>query len=301
VIAVVAVCFFCLREQEPSYNGRTLSEWLEIYNTTWPYDRFGNRYEGADEAQQKEALIAVQKIGTNAIPYLLKWVSAKGSRGREAFDTVLDKLPERIFLFIGPEVTMNLADRKRGRAGNGFQILDTNAAAAVPELRQLFNSGNYKTEIQLPAYCLRCTGSAGLNVLAAAICDNETNAQCIAALDEIGHIKSFDTNAEPVINALLHGVDAKSILVSRKAIGRLGHLAIYPERVVPVLAKRFGSTNVYIRTDVVRALSRFGTNADSALPVIEAALNDDDEIIRETAKLALLVIEGRTNTASVTN
>ena len=32
VIAVVAVCFFCLREQEPSYKGRTLSEWLELSN-----------------------------------------------------------------------------------------------------------------------------------------------------------------------------------------------------------------------------------------------------------------------------
>ncbi|HEY9072979.1 MAG TPA: hypothetical protein VIN67_02500, partial [Desulfobaccales bacterium] len=50
-------------EQEPSYNGRLLSEWLGDM-------RLGQLYSGPSPTQT-----AVQAMGTNAIPTLLKWMS----------------------------------------------------------------------------------------------------------------------------------------------------------------------------------------------------------------------------------
>lgn len=75
LIAVVAVCFFCLRENEPSYNGRTLSEWLERA----PGDR--------------AAILAVRQIGTNAVPLLLKWGTKENTPVFRTIRNFAEKLP----------------------------------------------------------------------------------------------------------------------------------------------------------------------------------------------------------------
>lgn len=55
---------FVLRpfEKEPSYHSRTLSQWLAM-----------------DPYYEPEVNEAVQKIGTNAIPFLLNWIPFEAS------------------------------------------------------------------------------------------------------------------------------------------------------------------------------------------------------------------------------
>src|SRR4051812_661984 len=49
-------------QREPEYQGRTLSEWLAIHaKPTFP-------------EQKRESFVAVQNVGTNAIPQLLGWL-----------------------------------------------------------------------------------------------------------------------------------------------------------------------------------------------------------------------------------
>jgi len=51
-----------LREREPEYGGKRLSEWVRAL----PLD--------SSRTGSSEAEVAVRQIGTNAFPYLLKWV-----------------------------------------------------------------------------------------------------------------------------------------------------------------------------------------------------------------------------------
>ena len=92
VIAGVVAYVLLKPKDEPKYQGRYLSDWLEEYRDS--------RYSDGDAA------IAVRNIGTNALPYLVKWLSSKSSR----------------------RVTQSL---------NGFAILGTDAASAIPELQAL--------------------------------------------------------------------------------------------------------------------------------------------------------------------
>ncbi len=53
---------------EPSYGGRTLSQWVEMNAVWWKYN--------TPEALQQKAMFskAISEMGTNAVPHLVKWI-----------------------------------------------------------------------------------------------------------------------------------------------------------------------------------------------------------------------------------
>src|SRR5262245_4145112 len=70
---------FLNRDVEPSYNGRTLSEWA--------ISPFSN---GAFES--KEAADAIRQIGTNSLPFVLHWLMVEPSVWRDK----VNNLPPRL-------------------------------------------------------------------------------------------------------------------------------------------------------------------------------------------------------------
>jgi hypothetical protein len=119
----MAVCFFCLRSREPSYNGRTLGEWLDVAESYRP---------PAERAQARQAVLV---IGTNAFPQLLKWATT-----HSIVEDVLRKYPT----IPAARKIVNSAERSRERADVGFGILWKEAVPTVqtlmtnsePELRK---------------------------------------------------------------------------------------------------------------------------------------------------------------------
>src|ERR1051326_8485766 len=79
LIATVAVTVLVftlrlVRDREPVYKGRTLSEWLVIeLDTMDSYSAIGETVEAAK--RQSAATTAIRQIGTNALPSLLKWTA----------------------------------------------------------------------------------------------------------------------------------------------------------------------------------------------------------------------------------
>src|SRR5438309_2976478 len=86
-MVIAAVLTLLPRNNEPMYKGKSLSAWLTIYG-------YGNA------KQQSEAVAAVQKIGTNAPPWLLKWRKQKTSSALPVWKRkilfAVDKLPLRL-------------------------------------------------------------------------------------------------------------------------------------------------------------------------------------------------------------
>src|SRR5881394_1272641 len=79
VTAVLAVVLWP-REREPEYQGKKLSEWL----------RGGSQKPAVPEA---DIVFAVNQIGTNALPFLVKWISYDRSKPKEIALSIVAKVP----------------------------------------------------------------------------------------------------------------------------------------------------------------------------------------------------------------
>jgi hypothetical protein len=133
---------------EPSYNGRTLSEWLIEYNAA---EKLGG-------ARETNAITAIRAIGSNAAPFLVKWINVDYTLPEYLIDlAVWGYEPSRI---------------KRGnRAMRAFQILGTNAAPAIPGLTNIIWQDKGHSSLADARYALVYIGPPGV----AALCMLATN------------------------------------------------------------------------------------------------------------------------------
>ena len=127
------------REREPVYNGRTLTSWLQDL-------------EHPDFSRTFEAPYAVNQIGTNAIPILLRTVLAQDS----AFKTNIIGLMARQHFI---KVQYTPAATRHIWAAEGFLMLNDKAKPAIPSLIQIAS----QQDIPLPCRttALRCLGNIG--------------------------------------------------------------------------------------------------------------------------------------------
>ena len=174
------------REPEPSYNGRTLSEWL-------------NRIDKGQWGAWDEA--PIRALGTNLIPACLKWISYEGGiplRNRIA------KLVERVFPALGRRLTDNRWGRSN-RVVYVFKILGPQARAAIPELTRL-------AQTAIPALadgsqpgragrCIDCLGFIGPEAIPS-ILSLVTNSPPLTRCTAIWKLGGFGTNAVAAVPTL---------------------------------------------------------------------------------------------------
>ena len=115
LLLVVALAIQLLRPKEPSYRGKTLTEWLKKYE--------------ADRTESGQAVCerAINAIGTNGIPTLLKLLTASGFPGSARLQNIVDRLGWTNF---------HAFDASR-LATLGFLTLGQTAKFATPKLIEL--------------------------------------------------------------------------------------------------------------------------------------------------------------------
>jgi hypothetical protein len=116
LVAGAVLCEQNLYDQGPWYHGHFLRTWLRIYNEAYTDDTIATRQQAAE---------AVRSIGTNAIPYLLKWT---GSR---------ESIP---ILGKGDLYTRDLIQAQA--AFEGISILGPTAKTTIPTLFSFINDTN---------------------------------------------------------------------------------------------------------------------------------------------------------------
>ena len=115
---------------EPSYEGRSLSVWLEEYGD--------NRYGNGDKRQYSTAL---RHMGTNAIPYLMRWIRYD----RPGWHCTLARFEYRVRELLRKPMQgnglleFNHQEIRAASAARAFWMLGPQAEGAVPELRRLKN------------------------------------------------------------------------------------------------------------------------------------------------------------------
>jgi hypothetical protein len=118
----VVVCWIVTRPREPTYDGRSLRQWLAIA-------------QRANDANSGEGAEAVRAVGTNAIPSLLEWIRYDRPWWRvEAEDLTLRGYSMPGWMHADKED--DLADA----ALLGFKILGPEAETAIPGLTGILNT-----------------------------------------------------------------------------------------------------------------------------------------------------------------
>jgi hypothetical protein len=228
VLVAATVLWRATRPDEPIYEEKPLTRWLESHvpnsSADPPFNSPG--WKKADEA--------LRHIGTNAIPTLLRMVRAKDP-------------PQVILKLIDAAQQRGLAKQRYRRAYQrneegeyAFEVLGTNAVAAVPELIAIYQA-NVSPSSQ------RCAALA------------------------LGHIGRPAAAAIPV---LLNDFTHTNGEVRFYAVSALYHIGGEPSVVVPALKGVLRDPKPEVRWNASGALSKFGRRAQSAVPELLEAIND---------------------------
>jgi len=283
ILAVASVALLWPGEREPEYKGRTLTQWIVLHDRATGAESVHK--SAYDPSTLWEADNAVYHIGTNALPWLIKWIQSVPSRSRWRQKTAdaLDKLPGELWDRTPVDSSLDdPAQTRLGVAGWGFYMLGSNANAAVPELTRLANDRALPQISRNAAMgALTSIGEAGVPTLLAILSDR-THPNRSDAAGDIGHTR-LGTNADIAVHLLAKCVADPDTATAARAAGALGYLKIKPEVSVPALAQGLRDPRDEVRSDCAMSLSRLGELARPALPELTVALADSNRNVRISA------------------
>lgn len=284
LIAIVAiglaafVCwFFLLRSNEPTYDGKTLSEWVMIQS----YAPKLSARTGAREA--------IRAIGTNALPYAIKWIAFDPGSLREEIWEHEVSIPDWVWRL---PIIGRVLDGGQDRADVTpyvFETLSDVADPAISRLRDIaYAPGNPKANHRA-LMSLVFIGPKAVPVLTNLLATTKHGGDPMLA----AALKSWGTNASPLIPVFLQNLHTNDFNTVFNSIQTLSALHINSQETVPGLVTMTSHTNARIRSLAAKALGAFGSEAMSSLPSLNVLLTDTDEHVRTNAAAAIAEITGR--------
>jgi hypothetical protein len=240
VIAIVMTASTLLRRKpEPEFRGRSLTSWLK------------QATEPAKHSKRViEARNAINVIGADqSIPVLVKLAGTKQT-DRSFNDWVME---------FARSFDINLTSTFESSdptvlAMTGFQVLGTNAGAAVPALAKLVQRPDQSASA---LQCLAAIGEPARDVICDALKSNDPQTRVLALwslTSATGVSDAFWTNVPPCI------VDSQE-QVRSTAIQVLGSQLHAPEKAVPLLMSVLRRNDANDIANAANQLSNFGTNA----------------------------------------
>ena len=181
-IIIAGLAFVCLRKSEPSYQGKSLNEWLRLGGVV--EDDF------APNKLSDEQTVALLKMGTNTIPYLVKQIGRKNSAFENELAAFIDKLGLNTHIDFDNNFKENL------RAANAFQAFGAEARDAIPSLAALLKD----QETAFPAaYALVNIGAEAMPALTNALLSTNLEIAGVVTMS----LQQAGTNGVQAIPALL--------------------------------------------------------------------------------------------------
>ena len=248
-------------EREPSYEGRQLSGWLAFAKGT--------------PDQQLQAQAAITKIGTNGIPFLLKWIEHRPSNWSWK-DRVSRLRKGRFYRWIPAWAKGETEDDRADAAPAAFRVLGPTAVAAIPQLMTIAINSEGRSG-QQACEALGAIGTIALPALVEIITNKPISTTRGAAIYYIG---TLGTNAAPAVAALLACLQGDNIHTVREAVIALGQIKARADLVVPALTSLLEKTPIfpdttvsesdrgYFHYQVAYAIGEFGEAAHTAVPAL---------------------------------
>ena len=267
---------FQTRAHEPSYNSRSLSDWLVGMTN----------YNGDDDTAQ--AAEAIRQIGTNALPYLVQYIRYTPSPVRLKTAEVIAALGKR--LGRGWRLRGSRSEARAQGAFDALAILGPAAAGTIPDLMQLAADTGDLHRPSLAISTLGRLGAQGLPPLLAILTNQQSRLRPQAALS----LSSLGTNDYPAVTILIDYLREPNAHLAWSAAMSLGKLRQEPSLVVPALMTALQDPRPRVRWLAAEALGQFGDQAGFMVPALVKLLNDSDEGPRRGATNALSVIAPET-------
>ena len=236
------VCVFMPEKafDEPVYQGKPLSKWLDGY-ALW------RGIEPTDEQDGKVDAV-VRKIGTNSIPALFHWLELR--------DTTTHKLK----FWIAKKGWYEFkewplpAEARNMQAANGFHALGPEAREAVPRLIKLYERNRSVLDRELVAHALGGIGPAASNavpVLLGVITNFTGQGTIHNSFAALGEIHVFPEKIVPFLIPYLTNSEGS---FRNSAIWNLRQYGSNARPAIPALLERLHDEESYIRTNAARAL-----------------------------------------------
>ena len=280
----MAITLFVLltRENEPSYQGQPLTEWL---------------MRSRSPQTRPEAEDAIRHIGTNALPFLLEWVHYDSPR--YSFKSLVKKLPGAITpLPVRRWANKDFKADRAMAAAFAFAALGDEARFAIPELTTAMTNSAATNASLRAIYALSGIGKAAIPALTAQIANTNVPNRGML-IHSFGYSPALATNATYATSAvplLVACLDEPDLSIAASAISALGRMAVYDPAqaslALPGLTNRLNSNfPLQTRAFAAVALGRYGVLASNATPsLLLTAMADPDRQVRQQATNALLQI-----------
>ena len=250
VLLLAGLAYFALQPKEPSYQGRPISAWLDDM-AAW---------------KQVDYYAAIQKTGTNCLPYAVASLSRNDSKWQIKYRALWPKFP--IFLkTIFPQPKQNL------QVVNGANVFFYIGPDSLPQAITLLK--HHSSTVRQ------------------------------AAAWGIGAIRRKSYAANMAIPVLIETLSDPEREVRFHAVIAFMEMGADASNAVPALTKVVGDTGVgaqtnnffYLRAAAARALGNIGPKAKSALPALKTALQPSDSNLRACAAIAIWRIDSDAETA----
>jgi HEAT repeat protein len=238
-------------------------------------------YDNIPALEAKEAEVAIRRIGTNALPYLIRSLTLETPGWKRELQAI--GAQGRLF----SQEWFSEADHKAGFALKGFEVLGPTASPAIPRLNRLLGDRYSPAVHQRVVMALVHIGKAGIPALVAMLGDRSRPDRRQAAL-ALGRLASeFRTNAGPAVPILVSCMQDKDVELAAQAAITLGELGLDPQISVPALVRGLEHADFKVRIASLECLGVFGRDAQIAVPALSRAFSDPEPFVREVATNAM--------------
>src|SRR5687768_14928891 len=161
VSALIAALVVFLRPNTPSYNGKSISEWLAWFDSPRGREQWQERLQ-----KRVEATHALREMGPDVFPYLRQMLQADS--GVTKFFHELSG-ESRAEVSVGSVGTPSPEETRMLRAVEACSALGRDAQVMIPDLVQLLESNGYRNVHSRAAYALGNIGGAPEKVVPALV------------------------------------------------------------------------------------------------------------------------------------
>jgi hypothetical protein len=258
LLLVVALLF--ARDREPTYGGKTLSQWTVLLAQSRTHDF--------------EAEAAIRHFGLSALTYFTEWLQYKDQPPDGRVNYELSRLWSRVHAMLGGSLPPDQRELRAVGAARAICLLGSEPTHDIVELAALPKTPLIVKNRVISGLCK--LGPEGLPYLVYLLRDRQ---EPFAAVG----LAAMGTNAYRAIPVLIPLLSNSNLEVASSAADVLGALHHDPERVVPALISFLDRTNHSTRMAAIAALTRFGRAARSAAPSVQSMLEDPSPSAREMA------------------
>ena len=265
VITVIVVAAWP-GEKEPEYQGKKLSEWAE------PYASLAEEIsQERQDLLKNEDADAIRHMGTNALPFLLKWTREKPPHWRKQMAAIGRKMPYVISRYNSPAswIYGDPGFSRPTAAAWAFWVLGSQASPAVPELTRIASDVTAPEVSQRAVFALGHIGKDGFGSLLAILSNPQQAAAVRARAAWFVSRDYMGTNSILAVPLLIQSLNDLDPFLEMVAADGLGDLALQPDSVVPALTVCLqGIYPPPVRRAASDALGKFGPRAKAAVPAL---------------------------------